>query len=107
VPPEHLRPRARQRDLAHGGGGLAILELQRPGRQLEHGAPERDRSRGDYEHVALASMQLGDVSHERGEPRVVQAPAIAVDQQRGADLHHQTAEIGEGGRFAGHAEGFI
>src|SRR5215467_2585878 len=76
-PAEHLRPRARQRDLAHSGGGLAVLELQRSGRQLEYGAPERDRSRGDYEHVALASMQLGDVSRERGEPSVVQASAVA------------------------------
>ena len=93
--------------MAHSGGGLAVLKLQRSGRELEHGAPERDRSRGDYEHVALASMQLGNVTYERGEPSVVQAPAVAVDQQRGADLHHQTAEIGEGGRFAGHAEGFV
>src|SRR5262245_15028822 len=32
----------------------------------------------------------------------MQSPAVAVDQQRGADLHHQPAEVREGGHFAGH-----
>ena len=41
---QRLGPGARQRDLADRGGRLALLELERRGRQLEHAAAERDRA---------------------------------------------------------------
>ena len=54
---ERFGPGARQRDLAHGRGSLAVFELERTCRQLEHGAAEHDRSGGDDEDVALVAMQ--------------------------------------------------
>ena len=67
---ERLGPGARQRDLADRRGGLAVLELERPFRQLEHGAAERDRAGRNDDDVALVLVQLGDVLRQRGEPRL-------------------------------------
>src|SRR5450631_4598637 len=101
-----FRPRARQRDLPDGGGGLAVLELERARGQLEHGAAERDGARGDYDDVALLFMQGGDVGRERGQPVAFEAAGGGVYQQRRADLHDDAAEGGEGGRF-GHGTGGV
>ena len=65
---EALRPGAGERDLADGGGGLALLELQGARRQLEDAAAERDRAGGDDEHVAAARARARRVVGERGEP---------------------------------------
>ena len=65
VTAEHLRPGARERDLADGGRGLAVLELERARRQLEHGAAERDGAGRDHEDVALLAVQTGDVLGQR------------------------------------------
>ena len=92
---QNLGPDARQRDLADGGRGLALLELQRARRQAEHGAPERDRAGGDDEHVGAAGMELGDVLGERGEPGVIQPAARPVDEERGADLQDDAPERGK------------
>src|SRR5262249_60017037 len=45
VAAERLGPGAREHDLAHGRRRLAVLELERPGWQLQDGAAERDRAR--------------------------------------------------------------
>ena len=50
---ERLGPGARERDLPDGGGGLAVLQLERAARQLQHGAAERDRAGRHHQHVAL------------------------------------------------------
>ena len=70
VAAERLRPGAGQRDLADGGGGLALLQLQRAARQAEHGAAERDRAGGDDQHVAPPPCSARDVVGQRGEPRL-------------------------------------
>ena len=90
---QRLGPGARQRDLADGGGGLAVLELERAGRQLEHGAAERDGAGGDHQHVVLLLVQGGDVGGELIEPVALQAAGGGVHQQRGADLDDDAAEI--------------
>jgi hypothetical protein len=65
VSPEHFRPDPRQRDLSHGGGALAFLELQRTARQLQTAAPERNRTRRDDQNVAAFAVQLGDIGRQR------------------------------------------
>ncbi|MCY1300574.1 hypothetical protein D9M70_501460 [compost metagenome] len=42
---EALRPGARQRDLADGGGRLAFFQFERARRHVEHRAAKRDRAR--------------------------------------------------------------
>ena len=61
---QDLGPDARQRNLADGRRGLALLELQRSGRKPQHRTPKRDRAGGDDEHVGAAPVQLGDVLGE-------------------------------------------
>src|SRR5256885_15037770 len=39
---------------------------------------------------------------DQTEPRLSRAARLGVDQERGADLDHDAAEIGEGGGFGGH-----
>ena len=56
---ERLGPGAGQRDLADGGGGLAVLELQRTRRQAEHAPAERDGAGGDDHHLGAARLQRG------------------------------------------------
>ena len=73
VPRQRLGPGARQRDLADRRGGLAVFELERTCRQLEHGAAERDRAGGDDQHVALVAVELGDVGGQRRKPRFAAA----------------------------------
>src|SRR5262249_35208690 len=92
---ERLRPGARERDLADRGGGLAVLELERAFRQLEHAAAQGNGTRRHNEDVALARMQRRDVGRERGEPCLFDAAALGVNKQRRPDLDDNTAEIGE------------
>ena len=73
-----------------------------PARQLQDAAAERDGAGGNHEHVAPLLMQSGDVGGQRFQPVVPQSPGGSVHQERGADLHHDTAEIGEGRGFGGH-----
>src|SRR5579863_5128817 len=40
-------------------------------------------------------MQGRDVLGERGEPLLLHPPGRRIDQKRGADLHHDAAEVGE------------
>ena len=98
--PSTSRPGARERDLPDRRRGLAILQLERPRRQLEHGTAERDRPGRDHQQVAFVAVQGGDILGERCEPIVMEPSALAVDQQRGADLHHDAAEIGERWKLA-------
>lgn len=98
---QRFGPVAGQRDLADGGSGLALLQPQGAGGQAEHGAPERDRAGGDDEDIGAALVQLGEVLGQCSEPGMAQAAAAAVDQQAGADLDDDAAEIGELGRLHG------
>src|SRR5215475_9393928 len=44
-------------------------------------------------------MESRDIDSERGEPILLDAPGCGIDQQRGADLHDDTAKIREGWGF--------
>ena len=68
VSAEYFRPDPRQRDLSDRRRALALLELQRPARQLQAAAPERDRARRHHQHVAALAMQLGDIGGQCREP---------------------------------------
>ncbi len=94
---ERLRPVPRQRDLPHSGGGLAFVKLQRPCRQAEQGASQRDRPGGNHQHIRAACFQRGDILGERGEPGLPQPAGLPVDQQSRADLQHDAAEGRKGG----------
>src|SRR5262249_48799561 len=74
---------------------LAVLELERAFGQFEHRAAERDRARGNHQHVALVAVQPRDVLGERGEPVLVHARSGGIHDQRGADLHHDAAKVGK------------
>src|SRR5262249_38119155 len=100
---EHFRPGAGARDLADRGCGLAVLELEL-GRQSQHAATERDRAGGDHQHVAALAVQLRDVGRERREPGLVEPSRPGIDQERGADLHDDAAEIAERWGFSRHVE---
>jgi hypothetical protein len=82
VPLERLRPGARERDLADRRGGLAVLQLEHPAAELEHGAAECDGARRHHQDVALAAVQLGDVIGERSQPLLLDAPGLRIDQER-------------------------
>jgi hypothetical protein len=99
VRPQHFRPDPRQRDLPHGGGALAFLELQRAARQFQTAAAERNRAGRDHQNVAAFAMQLGDVGRQRSQPRRTNLARIGVDQERGADLDDDAAEVFERGAF--------
>jgi len=89
----HLGPRPRQRDLSDGCRSLAFLELQRPPAEAEHATTERDGAGGDNHNLAAAARERGKVVDERVQPGGVDAAALAVDQQRRADLDDDPAEI--------------
>ena len=81
------------------GGALAFLELERPARQFQAAAAERDRAGGHHQHVAALAMQLGDIGRERLQPRRAHLALGLVDQQRRADLDDDAAEIFQRGAF--------
>ena len=62
---QRLGPGARQCDLPHRGGGLAVLELERTAGKLEHGAAERDSAGGHDQNVALVAMKFGEIRDQR------------------------------------------
>ena len=79
-------------DLAGGGGGLALLELERAGRQLEMRAAEPDGAGGDQHDLAAAFVQARDVVGQRFQPVAPDLALRLVDQDGGADLHDQPFE---------------
>ena len=100
---EHFGPDAGQRDLADGGGRLAVFELQQAGREAEHAAPERNRAGRDDKHIGAARMQRRDIVGEGLKPVAAQSALHGVNEQRRADLDRDAAELIELGarRFAG------
>ena len=102
---QHLGPEPRQRDLAHGGGGLAVFELQRAMGEAENAAPERDGARGHDQHIGAAAMKRGDVVGEARQPAMFRRSLLRIDEQRGADLDDDAFEVGEDGSALGHASG--
>ena len=94
---EHLRPGSRQRDLADGGGRLALLELQRPLGELQQRAAEGDGAGGDDQHVGAAGRMAGDIGAKRLQPALAQRALRTIDEQRGADLHDDAAEGAKSG----------
>src|SRR6185369_8625557 len=99
---QHLGPGAGERDLADGCRRLAVLELERTLRQLEHRAAERDRPGRNDNDVAFIFVETRDVRGERNKPSFPRPARLGVDQERRADLDHDAAEVGEGGGFGGH-----
>jgi hypothetical protein len=93
VAAERLRPGAGERDLPDRGRGLAVFQLERAFGQPEHRAAERDRARRHHQELAPLRMQLGDVGHQRGEPRLLDAPGLGIDQQGRSDLDDDPAEV--------------
>ena len=90
---ERLSPVARQGDLPHGGGGLALLQPERAWRVAEHRPPQSDGARRNHEDIHAPRMQIGDVLGESREPGMAQATARAVDEKRRADLDDDAAKI--------------
>ncbi len=79
--PRQLLVGMRQADLPDGGGGLALLQLQRALGQFQGVAAERDGTRR-YEHDLLAGRgQRRDVVEKRGEPFRLERTRRAVGQQ--------------------------
>jgi len=101
VPPQRLGPVARQRDLADRGGSLAVLELERTRRKPEYSAAERDGARGNHQEIASLAMQRGEIGGERGKPGFVEPARLGIDQEGGADLDDDAAEIGKPRRVHG------
>jgi hypothetical protein len=61
---QDLAPDAGQRDLPDRGGRLAVLQLERAARQLEHRAAECDGARGHDQDLAPVLVQAGDILHQ-------------------------------------------
>ena len=76
-------------DLAGGGGGLAFLELERAGRQLEMRAAEPDGAGRDQHHLAACLVQARHVVGQGLQPVAPDLAPGLVDQDRGADLDDQ------------------
>jgi hypothetical protein len=78
---ECFGPGARQSNLADRRGCLAIFELEGTCGQLEHGAPERDRARGDDQDIPPVAVELSQVGGQRRKPRFAQPSGAAIDKQ--------------------------
>ena len=98
VPMQAQRPGARQRDLADRRRRLAVLELQRAALEAGDAPAERDRSRGDDQHVGAALVQRGEVVDQSLEPVLLERALGGVDQQRRADLDDNSRELIEFGQ---------
>ena len=81
----------RELDLAGRGGGLALLELQRAGRQLEMRAAEADGAGGDQHDLAAALCRRATSSVRASSQSRRISPLVFIDQDRGADLDDQPA----------------
>ena len=90
-----------QRDLADGGGGLAVLQRQGARRQAEHAAPERHRAGRHHQHVRAAPMQRREIVGEALQPIALDGGLARLDEQRGADLDDDAAKGIERGRGHG------
>ena len=77
--------------------------LSEPGGELEHGAAERNGAGGDNQDVAFVAMDIGQIRRQRGQPGFVEPAGPRVDEERGADLHDDAAEVGKRRRFHGRA----
>ena len=95
VPRQRLAPGPRQRNLPYRRSRLAVLELERAGRQLEHGAAERNRAGRDDQEIAPVAMQRGQVSAQRRKPRFAQPTGTPINKQGRPDLHDNPAEVGK------------
>ncbi len=91
-----LLPGAGQADLADRGGGLLFLQPQRPARQAERAARQRDGAGGDHHHLRTARAQGCDIRRDGGEPGGAWRCAGLIDHQRGADLDDDALRGGEG-----------
>ncbi len=85
---ERLLIGAGKADLADRGSSLALVERERARREAKHPAPECYRAGGDEDHIRPAPLRRGDIVGQRAEPAGAQA-AVAVDEERRADLHDQ------------------
>jgi hypothetical protein len=68
VAAEALLPGMGERDLAHRGRRLALLQLERPNGQLEDAPAERDGARRDDENVGAARPEPAEVVAQRLQP---------------------------------------
>ena len=82
-------------DLAGGGGGLVLLELERAGRQLEMRAAEANGAGGHQHDLAAALLQARHVVGQRRQPVVTDLASGLVDQERRADLDHQPPGVAQ------------
>ena len=81
----------REPDLADGGRGLGLLELEGAFGQPELVAAERDRARRHEHDILSRAHEAGHVVQERGEPVALETPRRAVGEQRRADLDHEAS----------------
>src|SRR5688572_4866792 len=79
----------RERDLPDSRGGLLLLKLEGPLRQLEDAPPERDGARGDDDRLAASPSELRDILGQRIEPGALQFACLLIHEQRRADFHHE------------------
>ena len=84
----------RERDLADGGRGLALLQFQRATGQAEDMTADRNGTGRDDDHFLAGAMHRGDVVGERIEPRRLELAGVEIDQQGRADLDDDPAGIG-------------
>ena len=97
---QHVLPCVRQADLAHGGSRLAFFELEFAGFQTQLPAPQRDRARGDEQHVLAAHTQCMDITRQRFQPGAVELAGLRIHEERGADFDDHAAS-GNKGRCGG------
>jgi hypothetical protein len=95
---EAQRPGARQGDLADRRRSLAVLELQRAPLEAGDPPPQRDRPRGDDQHIRAALMQFREVVDQGLEPFMLERALCGVDEQRRADLDDDSRELIEFGQ---------
>src|SRR5208283_6192152 len=94
---ENFRPYARQGDLADGGGGLAVFELQLAFGQAKHRAPQCDRAGRNHENISALPVQVRDVLAKRFEPGPLDAALPAINEEGRADLDDDSLESFEAG----------
>ena len=97
---QHVLPCVRQADLAHGGSRLAFFELEFAGLQTQLPAPQRDRARGDEQHVLTAHTQCMDITRQRFQPGAVELAGLRIHEERRADFDDHAAS-GNKGRCGG------
>src|SRR5579863_4839525 len=81
----------REPDLAHGRRGLTLIEPQGSLREPEMAPAERDRARGDENHLLAALAQAQQILAETLEPGAIEAAIFLVDEQSRADFDDHPA----------------